>query len=353
MLAPQTIHWHIYTLADDDGEPRIAMTPANLVQAEWKQDEGILQFHIQELEEDMYDCDDDIQAGVALWLPASYLTDMEVSGVGLSIIDMQYTGSDPITITNAGIGTVLSVTSVQAPIQYTGSGVNTEATLVAAAGSSVELSGVKGRVAIAVPPEEETNSTNTTTTTPVDERLQVRLSGVGTAISIDGAYGSIYMEGVNAQVMVNTDCDRITSDGIGTGCSVDPDLTVAIADDDLTCLAETVVARVHTCWGNWRGAVIGATIGVLVVAFLCCGGCVACCCLCGRGGRREAKLCTTSQVTVQKKEMPVVMGRVVDAETPAVPEATTMSTVIPIDPHLISANTGTEPQKPDVTGAYL
>ena len=161
------------------------------------------------------------------------------------------------------------------------------------------------------------------------------------------------MEGVNAQVMVNTDCDRITSDGIGTGCSVDPDLTVAIADDDLTCLAETVIARVHTCWGNWRGAVIGATISVLVVAFLCCGGCVACCCLCGRGGRREAKLCTTSQVTVQKKEMPVVMGRVVDAETPAVPEATTMSTVIPIDPHLISAKTGTEPQKPDVTGAYL
>ena len=47
----------------------------------------------------------------------------------------------------------------------------------------------------------------------MDDLLQVELSGVSAAATIEGAYGNIFLEGLDSYAIVNTNCDRVTEDG--------------------------------------------------------------------------------------------------------------------------------------------
>ena len=338
-FAPKTIHWHIYTLEDGDDEPRIAMTPSNLVAPLWKESEGNLLFYLKDLESSLYGGDDPIQAGAALWLPASYMTEIDMSDVDVSI---QYNGTNPMNITHSGSETSMSVTSFRAPVHYTGTGRNTEATLVAtgAVGSRIEVSGHLSHVAIAVP-TEDANSTAT-----MDDLLQVELSGVSAAATIEGAYGNIFLEGLDSYAIVNTNCDRVTEDRLN-GCTIIRGSTLAIAEDDLACLADTVVERVYLC-GQLREAIMVLVwfVALVTVVLIGIGTCVACNCLCFRP---EAK---KSANETAAKTQTLVVGRVVEAEAPMPVQATAASTIA-IDPHLITAKTGTEQPKSDMTEADL
>jgi hypothetical protein len=262
ILAPNTVHWHVYTIPDGE-TPRYSMFPDNLVEP--YVEGSVLKWAWNKEGLQGVNKGDKIQAGVNLYIPASKMKRIKATHVDgvVEIINTDPSSAlESIFIQDTGVDNTLYVSSPASKVQYKGSGVDATLYLEAASGSSIDISGVDQTVRVKT----------------VDD-LNVKMSGVDQKVVIDGGESGddiqIQMSGVDNKAYVNgnSGCDDVTTSGVDNNCYI-TEKTVSFPE--LECLASTKVVN----WSSWSvsdtaAVACGIVLGVLVVAIF---GCVFCCC---------------------------------------------------------------------------
>ena len=253
---PGTIHWHVYTLADDNARSKISMYPDGIVQPFVKS--NTLKFRFNK-EEYTFKRGDRLKAGVNIYVPASQVQKIKIDGVD-QVVEIVNDSTYPLQVSESGVDNEVYVTSPNAKVAFKTTGVDSFAKIESDSGSSIEATGVDNQVEIK---------------TTYDDTLTVDIDGVDIGVFVEGSHKKVSMSGVDGNVSVNnngasTSCQNVDKNGIDNRCFIVSDRTVTF--EELDCLVESKVTKQWDC--SWleelATAAIVATVVVLVVLICCC-----------------------------------------------------------------------------------
>ncbi len=276
-LLPKTTNWHIYAIPDDES-PKYSCFPLGFVEPQLSGSTLQLLIKKDRLKDLGYSRGDRIESSINVYVPLKQLKNIRVDGVDQAVevivteslltdINVSSTSATTsslfptIRIRSSGVDTRIYVTAPYSAIDYTGSGVDNEATIQAGRNSTIDLSGVNQQVRI----QSEFLVGN------------IDLSGINNRLYIEGDYEKIRLSGVDCQVQVNgkSGCNSIDNSGVNNNCRVsEENVTVP----GLSCLASTKVIQE----GPSVGAAVGMGVGLLALLGLCLFGCVYSCRGCGQ-----------------------------------------------------------------------
>jgi hypothetical protein len=221
LVAPKTIHWHVYAIADGD-TPRYSMFPEDILEP-YVEDE-VLKFAWTTGLQGV-NVDDAVEAAVNLYIPLQNMENIEVGQIGGVVEIINETPSDNpliISIKNSGVGHKLFVRSPASPVNFQGDGVGSEHHFELKSGSDIEIDGVDQKVWL-----------------KTTDDLEMKVRGINTQVYLDGDYTEIKMSGLDSKVfIVNSDagCDHVTGQDASNDCTVtDENVTIP----DLECLSST------------------------------------------------------------------------------------------------------------------
>jgi hypothetical protein len=288
-LVPKGMHWHIYPLPAGS-TPKQAMLPEGVLEP--RVHNGVLSYYWQNILQEAplnYHKGQNMQAGISLYIPVDQLSTISIEGVDLHVqihADQDETiaadMTEPLRVVNQAVDTNLRVSSPYWAVQYEESGVDNDAWMDVAAGSSVDVSGVDINAHIQCP-----------------EGLTVRAHGVDNDIFVQGPVASGRLDGVDANLRINDNgsnnnpCANVSNTGVSNDCG---DTNDAFEMEDLTCLADTETGYECNFW--WPVSTAGSIalgVGLFIVFAAAIAGSIFCCArgCCCREDRRKVSTPTT------------------------------------------------------------
>jgi hypothetical protein len=251
-LIPSAFTYHIYAIPDGD-IPRLSMYPEGLVQPVVTG--STLELNVQDILKGM-GRGDRVKAAVNLYVPVSQLKKVILDGVDTTveiINTIETTSNHSMTIKDSGVDNVIYLTSPYSKVSYDGSGVDSMMQMIAAAGSSIVLSGVDQVVKVKTEGDD----------------LMVDMSGVDQDVYVQGGgFQRLSMSGVDNSVYINGgSCNNVDKSGVDNSCSIS-DATFTVPT--MACLESSKVGKCHGCDGISK--VIAILAGFLILG--CCGSCI-------------------------------------------------------------------------------